>query len=110
MRRPKLSQGGDSSQSQLSTDGRRRCAGTTPLEDSRDSALCSLSLNYHHAYHHTPHTHPHAYAPPPAHAMSDSKVIHRVIRRIAGLAVVSFFSEVRVIGGERVPREGPIIA
>ncbi|KIP01621.1 hypothetical protein PHLGIDRAFT_38237 [Phlebiopsis gigantea 11061_1 CR5-6] len=42
--------------------------------------------------------------------MSDSKVIHRVIRRIAGLAVVSFFSEVRVIGGERVPREGPIIA
>ncbi len=41
--------------------------------------------------------------------MSDSKVIHRVIRRIAGWAVVSFFTEVHVIGGENVPEHGPII-
>ena len=41
--------------------------------------------------------------------MSDSKLIHRAIRRVAGWAVVSFFSEIHVIGGENVPQRGPII-
>ncbi|GJE90098.1 glycerol-3-phosphate-acyltransferase [Phanerochaete sordida] len=41
--------------------------------------------------------------------MSDAKIIHRVIRRVAGWAIVSFFSEIHVIGGENVPRDGPII-
>ncbi|KAH7916613.1 hypothetical protein BJ138DRAFT_1139465 [Hygrophoropsis aurantiaca] len=41
--------------------------------------------------------------------MSDSKSLHRVIRRLAGWAVWSFFTEVHVIGGENVPTEGPII-
>lgn len=41
--------------------------------------------------------------------MSDSKVLHRVIRRLAGLAVWSFFTELHVIGEENVPRDGPII-
>ncbi|TDL21704.1 acyltransferase [Rickenella mellea] len=41
--------------------------------------------------------------------MSESKVLHRVIRRIAGWAVWSFFTEVHVIGGENVPADGPII-
>ncbi|EGO00424.1 hypothetical protein SERLA73DRAFT_181008 [Serpula lacrymans var. lacrymans S7.3] len=41
--------------------------------------------------------------------MSDVKVLHRVIRRLAGWAVWSFFTEVHVIGGENVPVEGPII-
>ncbi|KAI0784612.1 hypothetical protein C8Q75DRAFT_699868, partial [Abortiporus biennis] len=41
--------------------------------------------------------------------MSDSKVIHRVIRKVAGWAVVAFFTEIRVIGEENVPKNGPII-
>ncbi|KAI0769443.1 glycerol-3-phosphate-acyltransferase [Trametes elegans] len=41
--------------------------------------------------------------------MSDSYIVHRVIRRIAGWAVVSFFTEIHVIGSENVPKEGPII-
>ncbi|KAH7888964.1 hypothetical protein F5I97DRAFT_1803842 [Phlebopus sp. FC_14] len=41
--------------------------------------------------------------------MSDSKALHRVIRRLAGWAVWSFFTEVRVVGGENVPKDGPII-
>ncbi|KII92721.1 hypothetical protein PLICRDRAFT_696028 [Plicaturopsis crispa FD-325 SS-3] len=40
---------------------------------------------------------------------SDSKVLHRVIRRLAGWAVWSFFTEVHIIGGENVPRDGPLI-
>ena len=42
-------------------------------------------------------------------AMSDTYVAHRVIRRIAGWAVVSFFTEIHVVGGENVPKDGPII-
>ncbi|TFK44667.1 glycerol-3-phosphate-acyltransferase [Crucibulum laeve] len=40
---------------------------------------------------------------------SDVKVLHRVIRFISSLAVSSFFTEVHVIGGEHVPKDGPII-
>ncbi|CAA7263179.1 unnamed protein product [Cyclocybe aegerita] len=39
----------------------------------------------------------------------DTKALHRLIRFIARLAVNSFFTEVRVIGGENVPKDGPII-
>ena len=45
----------------------------------------------------------------PMASSSDPKVLHRVIRFISGLAVSSFFTEVRVIGGENVPMDGPII-
>ena len=41
--------------------------------------------------------------------MSESKVIHRVIRRVAGWAVIAFFTEIRVVGEENVPKHGPII-
>ncbi|KAG1739316.1 hypothetical protein EDB19DRAFT_1895530 [Suillus lakei] len=41
--------------------------------------------------------------------MSDSKVLHFAIRRIADWSLWSFFTEVRVIGGEHVPLDGPII-
>jgi glycerol-3-phosphate O-acyltransferase / dihydroxyacetone phosphate acyltransferase len=41
--------------------------------------------------------------------MSDTKILHRVIRRMAEWAVWSFFTEVHVIGGENVPKDGPII-
>ncbi|KAF9452363.1 glycerol-3-phosphate-acyltransferase [Macrolepiota fuliginosa MF-IS2] len=41
--------------------------------------------------------------------MSDYKLLHRIIRGTARLAVGSFFTELRVIGGENVPKEGPII-
>jgi 1-acyl-sn-glycerol-3-phosphate acyltransferase len=41
--------------------------------------------------------------------MSDAYILHRIIRRLAGWAVWSFFTEVHVIGGENVPKEGPII-
>ncbi|TFK91614.1 acyltransferase-domain-containing protein [Polyporus arcularius HHB13444] len=41
--------------------------------------------------------------------MSDAYLAHRIIRRIAGWAVVSFFTEIHVIGGENVPKQGPII-
>lgn len=40
---------------------------------------------------------------------SDTKVLHRLIRSISSLAVDTFFHEVRVIGGENVPKDGPII-
>lgn len=40
---------------------------------------------------------------------SDTKVLHRLIRSISSLAVDTFFNEVRVIGGENVPKDGPII-
>ncbi|KAI5982765.1 hypothetical protein F5J12DRAFT_944409 [Pisolithus orientalis] len=41
--------------------------------------------------------------------MSDAKTLHRVIRRLAGWSVWSFFTEVRVVGAENVPKDGPII-
>lgn len=41
--------------------------------------------------------------------MTDYKPLHRIIRGTAGLAVDSFFTELRVIGGENVPKKGPII-
>lgn len=41
--------------------------------------------------------------------MDTDYVSHRIIRRIASWAVYSFFTEVRVIGGENVPLNGPII-
>ena len=41
--------------------------------------------------------------------MDTDYILHRVIRRIASWAVYSFFTEVRVIGGENVPPNGPII-
>ncbi|KAF9029590.1 glycerol-3-phosphate-acyltransferase [Rhodocollybia butyracea] len=40
---------------------------------------------------------------------NDYFVLHRLIRYVTGLAAVSFFSEIRVIGGENVPQTGPII-
>jgi glycerol-3-phosphate O-acyltransferase/dihydroxyacetone phosphate acyltransferase len=40
---------------------------------------------------------------------NDFKALHRLIRFISDLAVHSFFHEVRIIGGENVPRHGPII-
>jgi hypothetical protein len=36
-------------------------------------------------------------------------LLHRVLRRIASWGVYSFFTEVRVIGGENVPANGPVI-
>jgi hypothetical protein len=41
--------------------------------------------------------------------MDTDYILHRIIRRIASWAVYSFFTEVRVIGGENVPMNGPII-
>lgn len=41
--------------------------------------------------------------------MSDSMILHRVIRRLAGCAIWSFFSEVHIIGEENVPKDGPLI-
>jgi len=41
--------------------------------------------------------------------METDYILHRVIRRIAYWAVHSFFTEVRIIGGENVPVTGPII-
>lgn len=40
---------------------------------------------------------------------TDYYLLHRVIRRIASWGVYSFFTEVRVIGGENVPVNGPVI-
>ncbi|KAF9566800.1 glycerol-3-phosphate-acyltransferase [Agrocybe pediades] len=40
---------------------------------------------------------------------NDIKALHRLIRFISSLTVTSFFTEVRVIGGENVPPTGPII-
>ncbi|EIN11226.1 acyltransferase [Punctularia strigosozonata HHB-11173 SS5] len=42
-------------------------------------------------------------------ALVDNKPLHRVLRKIASYAVVSFFSRVHVIGEENVPKEGPMI-
>ncbi|KZS98328.1 glycerol-3-phosphate-acyltransferase [Sistotremastrum niveocremeum HHB9708] len=39
----------------------------------------------------------------------DNLVLHRVIRRMAKLALAGFYSEIRVIGEENVPRDGPLI-
>ncbi|KAJ3789571.1 glycerol-3-phosphate-acyltransferase [Lentinula aff. detonsa] len=36
-------------------------------------------------------------------------LLHRLIRYVTGLAAVSFFSEIRVVGGENVPQTGPVI-
>ncbi|KAJ4488873.1 glycerol-3-phosphate-acyltransferase [Lentinula edodes] len=36
-------------------------------------------------------------------------LLHRLIRYVTGLAAVSFFSEIRVVGGENVPHTGPVI-
>ncbi|KAI0708950.1 glycerol-3-phosphate-acyltransferase [Cerioporus squamosus] len=41
--------------------------------------------------------------------MSDAYLLHKFLRGIAGWAVVSFFTEIHVIGGENVPKQGPII-
>ncbi|KAL0956984.1 hypothetical protein HGRIS_003085 [Hohenbuehelia grisea] len=41
--------------------------------------------------------------------MSDVKVLHRVIRRLASWSVWSFFTEIHVIGEENVPKDGPIV-
>ena len=41
--------------------------------------------------------------------MADGYYLHKFIRRIAGWAVVSFFTEIHVIGDENVPKHGPII-
>ena len=41
--------------------------------------------------------------------MDTDYILHRILRRIASWAVYSFFTEVRVIGGENVPVNGPII-
>lgn len=40
---------------------------------------------------------------------SDRKVLHRVLRQLSDWALSSFFTEIRVIGGENVPKDGPII-
>ncbi|KAG5715948.1 Glycerol-3-phosphate O-acyltransferase 2 [Termitomyces sp. T112] len=40
---------------------------------------------------------------------SERKVLHRVLRQISDWALSSFFTEIRVIGGENVPEDGPII-
>jgi len=42
-------------------------------------------------------------------AMDTDYLLHRFLVRIASWAVHSFFTEVRVIGGENVPANGPII-
>ncbi|KAJ7162194.1 hypothetical protein C8R46DRAFT_1000160 [Mycena filopes] len=39
----------------------------------------------------------------------DLKVLHRALRWMSSQAAASFFTEVRVIGGENVPKDGPII-
>lgn len=41
--------------------------------------------------------------------MDTDYILHRVLRRLASWAVYSFFTEVRVIGGEKVPINGPVI-
>ncbi|KAK7043165.1 hypothetical protein VNI00_008519 [Paramarasmius palmivorus] len=44
------------------------------------------------------------------HSQSDDLfLLHRIIRFISGKAASSFFTEVRVIGGEHVPAHGPLI-
>ncbi|KAF8127762.1 glycerol-3-phosphate-acyltransferase [Mycena galopus ATCC 62051] len=39
----------------------------------------------------------------------DLKILHRALRYMSSTAAASFFTEVRVIGGEGVPKDGPII-
>ena len=41
--------------------------------------------------------------------MDTDYLLHRFLVRIASWAVYSFFTEVRVIGGENVPVNGPMI-
>jgi glycerol-3-phosphate O-acyltransferase/dihydroxyacetone phosphate acyltransferase len=38
-----------------------------------------------------------------------TNLIHRALRKLASLALVSFYSELRVVGEENVPRDGPLI-
>ncbi|KAF5381135.1 hypothetical protein D9757_009414 [Collybiopsis confluens] len=42
-------------------------------------------------------------------AEHDYFILHRLIRYITGIATVSFFTEIRIVGGENVPKTGPII-
>ncbi|KAJ7213017.1 hypothetical protein GGX14DRAFT_446036 [Mycena pura] len=42
-------------------------------------------------------------------SLGELKLLHRAIRYITGVAAASFFTEVRVIGGDSVPKDGPII-
>ncbi|VDB99602.1 unnamed protein product [Peniophora sp. CBMAI 1063] len=42
--------------------------------------------------------------------MEDPRILHRIIRQLASWAVHSFFADVLIIGGDNVPREGPLIA
>ena len=39
----------------------------------------------------------------------NNKALHRVLRKLAGWAVWSFFSEVHIIGAANVPSDGPMI-
>ncbi|KAJ7782487.1 hypothetical protein DFH07DRAFT_935585 [Mycena maculata] len=39
----------------------------------------------------------------------DLQLLHRVIRYMSSAGAASFFTEIRVIGGDNVPRDGPII-
>ncbi|PCH35853.1 acyltransferase [Wolfiporia cocos MD-104 SS10] len=41
--------------------------------------------------------------------MPDAYLLHRFLRQIAAWALISFFTEIRIIGGENVPRHGPIV-
>ncbi|KIY53060.1 acyltransferase [Fistulina hepatica ATCC 64428] len=41
---------------------------------------------------------------------SEPNYLHRFLRYIAELAIFSFFTEIRVIGSENVPKDSPIIA
>lgn len=41
--------------------------------------------------------------------MPQAYILHRALRRIASWAVVSFFTEIHLIGSEHVPQDGPII-
>ncbi|OSX65691.1 hypothetical protein POSPLADRAFT_1052363 [Postia placenta MAD-698-R-SB12] len=42
--------------------------------------------------------------------MPDAYVLHRVLRKVAEWALLAFFTEIHVIGGENVPQRGPLIA
>lgn len=46
---------------------------------------------------------------PMSSSYSERKTLHRLIRYVSGVAATSFFTEIRVIGGENVPSDGPII-
>jgi hypothetical protein len=42
-------------------------------------------------------------------SMTDVYLLHYILRGIAGMAVSAFFTRIHVIGGENVPRNGPVI-